>query len=93
MTMGKKWLVLSDDDFGHSIELSRSCDLLDSYGEAEYSAENSVKGGSRLTYIFELKEVYVPAGGRMIPVHQVELVDTKQALLGGFEGVGYGGTD
>lgn len=86
--MSKKYLVLSDNDFGRPIDLSRSTDLVDSLAEADVMAEDSVRGGSRLTYVFELRRVYIPEGStRMVEVCQVELVETKQQSR-----CNYGGT-
>ena len=85
----KRFLVLSDEDFGCPLVLSRTDNLLDCYAEAEDVAEKSIQGGSALTYLFELKEVYIAEGDRRrVPVIEVELRGVRQA-----PSEGYGGSD
>lgn len=85
--MTPRFLVLSDEEFGVPICLSRVSDMYESEAEADCAAEDIIKGGSRFVYVFRLDSVYVPQGSRFVEVRQVELSSAKHV------GEGYGGTD
>lgn len=76
--MNPRWLVLCDEDFGKTTSLSRVSDLFESAAEADYAAEQKVKGGSRLCYVFKLDSVYVPGNSRFVEIRHVELESTKE---------------
>ena len=80
-------MTLCDEDFGCSVELSRINDLHTCAADADYAAEQAIKSGSRMCYVFKLDSVYVPSNGRMVEVRQVELESAKHVEEG------YGGTD
>lgn len=74
--MRKQYLVLDEDDFGRLITLSRSTDLLSCEGEADNEATCNIMEGSRMTYVFELKQVYAPRPKE--PTKEVEVVYVDQ---------------
>lgn len=76
--MGPRWLVLTDSDFGIPLTLSRVDNLLESAGEADAAAEDSIRDGSLLTYVFKLDSVYVPHNSRIVEVRHIELESVKQ---------------
>lgn len=87
-TVTPRWLVLADEDFGQAVHLSRVSDMYECEAEADYAAEEVIRGGSRFVYVFRLESCYVPQGSRFVEVRQVELQSAKHAPM-----EGYGGTD
>lgn len=80
--MTPRWMVICDEDFGRTTNLSRVSDLFESEGEADFAAEQKIKGGSRLCYVFKLDSVYVPGNSRFVRINHVELESVKES--GGF---------
>ena len=75
--MTPRWLVLCDEMFGQTLSLSRVSDMFESAAEADYAAEQHIKKGSRLCYVFKLDTVYVPNNSRFVEIRHVELESVK----------------
>ena len=77
--MNTKYLVLSREDFGRDISLSWATDVMDCFGDADWEATQSIKDGSRETYVFKLEKVYVDRESSKHIVEQVLVENEKES--------------